>query len=152
MSILATAASAGFRGQVYVAVPAERPRFLPLGETRDSTLTVNQAEIDATSYDSQGWMEYIAGLKSWELSTESLYLANNNPGNPGQLAVWDALIAAQVLLWRFVPKNQAGLLGYQGSGFATSFEVNPPVDDAVTLSLSIIGTGPIATYKIEKGG
>ena len=143
-----TAASAGFRGKVYVAVPAAMPNYLPLGETRDSTLTVNQAEIDATSYDSEGWMEYIAGLKSWELSTESLYLANNNPGNPGQLAVWNALIASQILLWRFVPKNQANLQGYQGQGFATSFEVNPPVDDAVTLSLSIIGTGPIATYQI----
>lgn len=137
-----TISYAGFNGQVYISPDADGD-YVPIGETRDATLTVNQAEIDATSYDSQGWMENIVGLKSWEMSTESLYLSANNAG---QLSVWNSLIAGATMWFRFLPKTGNNRRGYQGQGFTTSFEVNVPVDDAVSVSLSIIGTGILATY------
>lgn len=138
-----TAAFAGFCGQVSVSTDGND--YIVLGETRDSTLTLNQAEIDATSYNCAGWVENIPGLKSWEMSTESLFLVNQDVG---QVAVFDAIIASQTIFWRFLPRQGAGRQGYYGQGFATSFEVNVPVDDAVSLSLSVIGTGALATYQV----
>ena len=136
-----TSAFAGFTGKVYLSIDGGA-NYNPVGETRDATLTVNQAEIDATSFDSVGWMENIVGLKSWEMSMESLYVY----GNEGQTELEDALLGGQVVKWRFLPKVGAGDKGYEGDGFATSYEINVPVDDAVTLSLSIMGTGYLSTY------
>lgn len=136
-----TSAFAGFTGKVYISVDGMNT-WVPVGETRDATLTVNQEEIDATSFDSIGWMENIVGLLSWEMSMESLYVY----GNEGQTELEDSLLGGQVVGWRFLPKVQAGNKGYQGQGFATSYEVNIPVDDAVTLSLDIKGSGYLETY------
>jgi predicted secreted protein len=136
-----TSAFAGFTGKVYISTDGLNT-WIPVGETRDATLTVNQNEIDATSFDSIGWMENIVGLLSWEMSMEALYVY----GNEGQTELEDALLGGQVIGWRFLPKVAAGNKGYQGQGFATSYEVNIPVDDAVTLSLSIVGSGYLETY------
>lgn len=136
-----TSAFAGFTGQVYISVDGMNT-WIPVGETRDSTLTINQDEIDATSYDSIGWMETIVGLLSWEMSMESLYVY----GNEGQTDLQNALLGGQVVGWRFLPKVGTGNQGYQGQGFATSFEVNVPVDDAVTLSLDIKGSGYLEPF------
>lgn len=136
-----TSAFAGFTGKVYISVDGMQT-WVPIGETKDATLTVNQDEIEATSYDSIGWMESIVGLLSWEMSMESLYVY----GNEGQTELEDALLGGQVVGWRFLPKVATGNKGYQGQGFATSYEVNVPVDDAVTLSLDIKGSGYLETY------
>jgi TP901-1 family phage major tail protein len=136
-----TSAFAGFTGKVYISVDG-MATWVPVGETRDATLTVNQEEIDATSFDSIGWMENIVGLLSWEMSMESLYVY----GDEGQTDLENALLGGQVIGWRFLPKVAEGNKGYQGQGFATSYEVNVPVDDAVSLSLSIKGSGYLETY------
>jgi hypothetical protein len=74
---------------------------------------------------------------------ESLYVY----GDIGQVNLQNALLGAQVVSWQFLPQIQAGNLGYTGTGFVNSFEVNIPVDDAVTLSLSITGSGYLQPYQ-----
>jgi predicted secreted protein len=138
---LPTAGYAGFNGQIYMSTDGQN--YVSLGETRDATLTINQEDIDATSYDSNGWKVNIVGFKSWEMTTESIYLSANNAG---QLAVFNSLVAGATLFWRFLPKTGDNRRGYEGQGFVTSFEVSVPVDDVVSLSLSIMGTEQLAPY------
>ena len=140
-----TSASAGFRGQVYVSIDAG-VTWLPVGEVKDATITVTQDDIDATSFDSVGWKENIVGLKSWEMSMEALYVNQTFRGNQGQLNVQNSILGGQVVRWRLLPLRGTGDLGYMGDGFVTSFEVNVPVDDAVNLSLSVMGSGYLDTY------
>lgn len=141
-----TSASAGFSGKVYISIDGGA-NYVPVGETKDATITINQESIDATSFDSVGWMENIVGLKSWEMSMESLYINQSFAGNIGQVNLQNSLLGGQVVRWKLLPKTGAGNIGYVGDGVVTSFEVNVPVDDAVNLSVSVTGSGYLDTYQ-----
>lgn len=140
---MSTAAFAGFNGQVYISTDGSGGPYEIVGEARDGTLTINQAEIDATSYNSNGWMEYIVGLKSWEMSIEALFLSTNDQG---QVDVFDSLIGGTKVWWRFLPERGDNKRGYQGEGIITSWELGVPVDDAVNLSLTIAGSAELESY------
>lgn len=136
-----TQAFAGFNGKIYVSVDGGSNYYI-IGETRDGTLTINRDPIDATSYDSDGWMENIQGLGSWEMSTESLYLY----GDTGQTNIENALFGATNAFWQFLPFNLSGNKGYTGEGIVATIDIGEPVDDAVTSALTITGTGALTTY------
>lgn len=136
-------AFAGFCGQV--SISANGADYVVIGEVRDSTLTLNQADIDATSYNCAGWMNNIPGLKSWEMSVDALYVGDQDLG---QLTGFESLLAGEIMFFRFLPKQGQRKKGYEGRGFLTSFEVNVPVDDAVSLSMSIIGGGSLVMYEV----
>lgn len=141
-----TSASAGFRGQVYVSIDGGT-NFIPVGEVKDATITITRDEIDATSFDSVGWKENIVGLASWEMSMEALYINQSYRGNIGQVNVQNSLFGGQTVQWKLLPLVGAGNIGYQGDGFVNSFEVGVPVDDAVTVSISVMGCGYLDTFQ-----
>lgn len=141
-----TSASAGFSGKVYVSIDGGS-NYFPVGEATDATITITQEAIDATSFDSVGWMENIVGLKSWEMSIEALYVNQSFAGNIGQVNVQNAMFGGQVVRWKLLPKVGTGDIGYVGDGLVNNFEVNVAVDSAVTLSLGITGSGYLDTYQ-----
>ena len=138
---MATSASAGFSGKVYISQTAGGTDYIKIGETRDATFTFTNNEIDATSYDSGGWLEYIYGLKGWELSAESLLLQNDI----GQYNAWQMPFTGVKRNFRFAP-DTAGTLGYEGAAIINTFEVGDPVDDALVLTLNIMGTGALSEW------
>lgn len=141
-----TSASAGFNGQVYVSIDAGLT-FIPVGEVKDCTVTITQDDLDATSYDSVGWKERIVGLKSWEMSMEALYINQSFRGNIGQVNLQDSLLGGQVVRWQVLPLRGYGDIGYVGDGFVNSWACNIPVDDVVSLSLNVMGSGYLDTYQ-----
>lgn len=141
-----TSASAGFNGQVYVSIDGGT-NYTPVGEVRDATITITRDDIEATSFDSQGWKENIVGLASWEASMEALYINQSYRGNIGQVDVQNSMFGAQVVRWKFLPLRGTGDIGYVGDGFVTNFEVSVPVDDAVSVSIDIMGSGYLDTYQ-----
>lgn len=145
-----TSASAGFSGKVLIAI--DNVNFIRVGEVRDATITISQDAIDATSFDSVGWHENIVGLKAWEATLEALYINQSYSGNIGQVNLQNALLGAQVIAWQFIPRFSIGDIGYVGSGFVNNFEVNIPVDDAVSLSIGITGSGPIRPFTLTPAG
>jgi len=143
---MATQAIPGFKGALYVSSD-DGMTETKIAEVRDVTLSISTEELEATSFDSNGWMEFVPGMKEWELEMEGIYVA----ADAGQGKLYDALVNGTVLLVRFFPKDETSENGYEGSGFITSWEINNTVDDIVPLSASFRGTGAL-TQITKQGG
>lgn len=138
---MATSAIAGFNARVSISTDGGTT-YVIVGESRDATLNISQNEIEATSFDSAGWSEYIPGLKEWTVDIEALYI----PINAGQANLFDTLVEGEKIHIKLLPKTGTGNTGYQGEAFVSSWEINPTPDDAVAVSVSFRGTGELATY------
>lgn len=110
-----------------------------VGHTTSCTLTVNLDAADATTKDSSGWAESIAGLKSGELSFDGL-VDYSDANNSEQLL--DLLIARTKIDWVF-GTSASGDSIYQGEGFITSLEQTGEMEAAVSYSGTITVTGAI---------
>jgi predicted secreted protein len=136
---MASQATPGYKGGLYVRNGTVSTK---VAEIREATITIEQKEIDVTSFDSNGWNEYIGGLKGWEVDADALYRENDTSG---QTALFTALSNGTTASINLFPRDTSSALGYSGSVIITSFEVGNTMDDAVALSLSMIGTGALST-------
>ena len=140
---MATSAIPGFDGQVLISDDAG-VTFNKLGELRDMTINIEAELIDATSHDSGGWREFIAGLKNWTISHEGLYIQTN----VGQADARKALLNDTKIKVRFRPKDLATKIQFSGDAFMSSEEQANPNDDASTFATEIQGTGPLVEETI----
>lgn len=137
---MATQAIRGFEGSIYLSNDGGTT-YQAIAAIKDSTLTISQEELEASSFDSNGWMEYIPGLKEWELEAEGIYVLSD----AGQDSLYQALVDGDTVTVRLFPKDGTGNNGYEGQAFITSWEVNNAVDDVVTISATLRGTGALQT-------
>ena len=107
-----------------------------IAEIANWSLDLGADDIDITSFDSNGWKEYLAGLKEWSGSIEG----NLKTGDTsGQKAILNAWLNGEKLTFTF--EVSSGVT-FQGSAFVKpSIEV--PVDDKATFSCDITGTGAL---------
>ena len=56
-------------------------------EIANWSLDLGADDIEITSFDSDGWKEYLAGLKEWSGSIEGNFVAEIQPGN-GRSDAW----------------------------------------------------------------
>jgi hypothetical protein len=138
----------GFAGLVMVG--ESRTGLSTLGYCRDQTITYNAEPLDVTNYQSKGWMEHIVGLRSWEVSLECLYVdgdAGLDTLRTGSLSLLPVEFPTPLYYWAFFPIAQGvaprGTTYYVGRGVLSSFELADPVDDAVTITFSVTGSGPL---------
>jgi predicted secreted protein len=107
-----------------------------VAEISNWSLDLGADDIDITSFDSNGWKEYLAGLKEWSGSIEGNLKTNDTNG---QKAIFNAWLAGTPLTFTF--EVSSGVT-FQGSAFVKpSIEV--PVDDKATFSCDIQGTGAL---------
>ncbi|MBD1372498.1 hypothetical protein IC620_09025 [Hazenella sp. IB182357] len=137
---MASQAIRGFEGNIYLSKD-NGTTYEAIASIKDSTLTISQKELEASSFASNGWMEYLPGMKEWELEAEGIYIH----GDTVQESLYDALVNGSVVKVQLFPKDGTGNTGYEGEAFITSFEVNNAVDDIVTLSATFRGTGEMVT-------
>ncbi|OYD08958.1 phage tail tube protein [Paludifilum halophilum] len=135
---MATQAIPGFQGRLYVSSDGGTT-YDEIAEMREATLTISQEELEASSFASNGWMEYIPGLKEWELEAEGIYVT----ADAGQDDLYNALVEGGTVLVRLFPKDGSGETGYEGKAFVTSWEVNNAVDDVVALSATLRGSAEL---------
>lgn len=138
---MATNAMSGFSAKVEISVDGGTS-YQTIGEARDATLSISQNEIEATTFDSAGWSEFIPGLKEWNVDIEALYV----PTNVAQENLYEALVDGAMLKVKLLPKTGAGNIGYKGDVFVTSWEINPTPDDVIAVSVSFRGTGVLEQY------
>jgi len=134
-------AIAGYEGGLYTEETATQTA---LAKVREATLTIEADTIDTTNFDTQGWAENIPSFRSWSVDAELLYV----PEDASQEDLEDKLFANSPVTIVLYPKDAASAKGYKGSAYITSYEVGEPVDDAVTISVTLTGTG--ALTKITK--
>lgn len=109
----------------------------PIAHSRKASFKLNSQLADATTKDSEGgFTESLAGLRSWELSTEGLAVW-------GSMAQWyNAIANGTPLQVSFKPTNQeSGDINLSGTAFLESFEVNAENGEVVTYSVNFKGSG-----------
>jgi len=121
---------------------AGKTAHFDIGETKVNELSswelpMDADMIDITSFDSNGWREFLQGLKSWTGSVEGNFAAA--AGNQ-QKALFDAWTAGTVIVGNFVV---SATVKFSGNLLITSISPTAPVDDKVGLSIEFQGTGAL---------
>ena len=107
-----------------------------VAEIANWSLDLGADDIDVTSFDSQGWKEYLAGLKEWSGSAEGNFKPDDTNGQKAILQAW---LNGTVVEFKFKVSDS---VSFEGSAFVKpSIEV--PVDDKASFSVDITGTGAL---------
>ena len=107
-----------------------------IAEISNWSLDLGADDIEITSFDSEGWKEYLAGLKEWSGSIEGNLKTDDTNG---QKAILNAWINGETLEFTFEVSSG---VSSQGEAFVKpSIEV--PVDDKASFSCDITGTGAL---------
>ncbi|MBC7340952.1 MAG: hypothetical protein H5U02_00600 [Clostridia bacterium] len=100
------------------------------------SLDLGADDIDVTSFDSQGWKEFLAGLKEWSGSIEGNYVPGDTGGQKAIIAAW---LNGQTVNFEF---RVSDTVKFAGSALVKP-SIETPVDDKVGFSVDIQGTGPL---------
>ena len=107
-----------------------------VAEISNWSLDLGADDVEITSFDSNGWKEYLAGLKEWSGSIEGNFVAGDTNG---QKAILNAWLAGETLEFTF--EVSSGVT-FEGEALVKpSIEV--PVDDKASFSCDITGTGAL---------
>jgi predicted secreted protein len=125
-------AISGYGGKVRVGAAT-------VSEIGNWQLDIDAEMLDKTNFQSNGWKEFIAGLKEWTGSFEGTW---NVAGDAtGQKALQDALLGGTtVSLELFVNATNK----YSGTAFISSQSVETPTDDMVSISFDYQGTAALS--------
>jgi predicted secreted protein len=108
-----------------------------IAEISNWSLDLGADDIEITSFDSNGWKEYLAGLKEWSGSIEGNLKTDDTNG---QKAILNAWLNGTKLSFTF--EVSSGVT-FTGDAFVKpSIEV--PIDDKASFSCDIQGTGPLS--------
>lgn len=109
--------------------------------TTSCTLSLSVDTPEATTKDSGGFQDLIAGVKSGEISFEGLVAYDSGSGvQIGDIST--ELIAGTKVTWEF-STDVSGDDKYSGEGFLTSIEITADMESPVSYSGTIATTGTI---------
>ena len=107
-----------------------------VAELSNWSLDLGADDIDVTSFDSDGWKEFLAGLKEWSGSIEGNFKPDDTNGQKAILNAWLAGTALEITF------EVSSGVAFEGEAFVKpSIEV--PVDDKASFSCDIQGTGAL---------
>lgn len=138
---MATSAIAGYKGALMFST-STGGTVTRAAEITDWNLDITHDEIDATSHDSSGTRERIAGIDSWEGSAEMLHVMSSGDAGSAN-AIFDIITAKTKIDFEFYPTGSSDDGYYAGEGFFTGFNLSSPAEDALATSLSFIGSGQL---------
>jgi predicted secreted protein len=136
---MATSAVAGYKGKV-LASTESTGGVTSIAEVKNFNLTAEMAEIDATSHDSSGDREVIGGTGSWSGTAEYLQVM----ANATHQEAYDVLVGRTLVAFEFYPTGSSGDGYYSGTGYFNNWELASPNDDALAVSVSLVGTGALS--------
>lgn len=113
-----------------------------IGETRDLTVAIAVNPIDVSSRDSAGWLEQIAGQRSWTAQVTGVVDYVEGVNEAGVATLYELEIARAAISLLF-GNTTTGSQTYAGSGIITNVETSAPYEGAVEYTMSISGSGPI---------
>jgi predicted secreted protein len=113
--------------------------LVTLGHTTSATLSLSNDMPEATSKDSSGFQEVIAGVMSGEISFEGLVAYDDSAG-ADEISTY--LLGRTKVDWSFSTATTGDTL-YSGEGFISSCEVSAEMESPVSYSGTITCTGTI---------
>lgn len=133
-------AIAGYKAKLYTSTSTGGTKT-KIAELRDFTIRQTHSPINATSHDSSGDRELIAGNGSFAGSASGLYLSSgaNHQG------IQDVLSGRTKVDMEAFPTGSSSQGYYSGEIFITDFEASFPNEDAAAYSLSFEGHGVLTS-------
>ena len=110
-----------------------------IGHSTSCSMSLSMDTPEATTKDSNGFSEYIAGVKGGEISFEGLVDYSDSLNG---VELFDSLIARTVLTCVFGTAESGDAI-YTADGFLSSIEMSGEMESAVTYSGSITISGAI---------
>lgn len=107
-----------------------------IAELSNWSLDMGADDVDVTSFDSEGWKEFLAGLKEWSGSAEGNFDPTDTDGQKAILNAW--LNGETVTLDLKVNST----ITFSGDALVKP-SIETPIDDKVTFSFDFTGTGPL---------
>jgi predicted secreted protein len=111
----------------------------PLMCQRNVTITLNDAMIDATCKQSAGYSVALPGLRDFAFTADALVDFNEGVSDTGittLFAAYDARTPINILISNpVIPQGY-----YTGLTYIESIEVNAPMEDVVSYTVSFSGT------------
>lgn len=106
------------------------------------SLSLSVDTPEATTKDSGGFQDLIAGVKSGEISFEGLVAYDAVSGSVQIGDISDELLAGTEVTWEF-STDVAGDDKYSGTGIISSIEITADMESPVSYSGTIVTTGTI---------
>lgn len=110
----------------------------PIAHSTSASISFNNDLRDITSKDSGGYQENAGGLRSFELSSDALQDIN---ADLDFKEFYDDVHERNEVIVRFAERDSG--VKWEGSGFISSLSMDAGVEENVTYSVSITGTGVV---------
>ena len=110
----------------------------PIAHSTSASISFNNDLRDITSKDSGGYQENAGGLRSFELSSDAL---QDISADLDFKEFYDDVHERNEVIVRFAERDSG--VKWEGSGFISSLSMDAGVEENVTYSVTITGTGVV---------
>lgn len=135
---MATSAVAGYKAILQLSTAASGSKTA-VAELRNFSIKMDRPEIDATSHESSGFKEAIAGTANWGGTADYLHVQTNATHK----AAFDLLTAGTKIDAQFVPTGSTSDGTFSGSLYLTSWDMSSPIGDATASNIAFVGTAAL---------
>jgi predicted secreted protein len=111
----------------------------PLMCQTNVTITLNDAMIDATCKQSAGYAVNLPGLRDFAFTADALVNFNEGVSDLGITTLFDAY-NARTPINILISNHVLATAYYTGLAYVESIEVNAPMEDVVSYTVSFTGT------------
>ena len=113
----------------------------PIGGQTGATINRSAETVDVTNKVSEGYKEYVATWKDWSIDCDAFVTLGDDGQTQLETAFADG--SAVNVSIRIGDDTNANGITYTGSALITSLSTSLGMDDAVSYSLSLQGTGAL---------
>lgn len=141
-----SSATAGKEYLLYVATAGteQSPTWTLVGGQRGGDLNRQADEIDASCKTDGGWKAALAGLRSWNLSLENLYLLSDT----GAAFVEEAFLESALILVKFKYADNSYVTG---KCYVTECSISTSHTDVATMKCTLSGVGGLTKTAAPSG-
>jgi predicted secreted protein len=115
-----------------------------VGKATSATLNINSNLLDASTKESAGWLDQIAGQKSWDVSSEMLV---DFSLSYGVSELYTAFVAGTEVVLVF-GEGTGAVAKFEGNALVSSISINAANEELATVSASFNGTGSLTASNL----
>jgi len=132
---------------VVIQISTDGSTYDIVGRATSASLSVSMETRDITTKDSAGWQENLEGLKNWSLSGDGLvtYSISGEYETPDELFT---ILSNRTAIDVKFGSMTSGEIDYSGKAYLVSYEQEAGVEENVTYSFSITGTGTLTQASV----
>jgi TP901-1 family phage major tail protein len=132
---------------VVIQISTDGSTYDIIGRATSASLSVSMETRDTTTKDSAGWQENLEGLKNWSLSGDGLvtYSISGEYETPDELFT---ILSNRTAIDVKFGSMTTGEIDYSGKAYLVSYEQEAGVEENVTYSFSITGTGVLTQASV----